>query len=344
MRVAGDRAPAPRQALRRDREPARLVRRPSDGQSASLARHRRGRLLREPRSVVEHAVARIAARPARRARLSRRLLADVTGDLCLVRGRLCGRADDRACGRRQEWTALVPVVVMPFATILLVAGYSTRNPTAVGMERSARADDPAPGILRVTRHPVMWAIGLWAIEPCDRQRRSELAAVFRRARGLWPSAATVLIDRKKQLALGSNWPRLAEVTSNLPFAALVAGRTGLRWREIGLLADHRRSAALRRPLPRSPDHYRGSGDGPVESSVTIGYGGSAMLLPLAGRRLYYDLVGPEDGPVVCITHSLASDGGMWAEQMPPLLQAGFRVLRSTCAGTAAATRSPATIR
>jgi 3-oxoadipate enol-lactonase len=52
-----------------------------------------------------------------------------------------------------------------------------------------------------------------------------------------------------------------------------------------------------------------------------------MLLPLAGRRLYYDLVGPEDGPVVCITHSLASDGGSWAEQVPALLQAGYRVLR-----------------
>ena len=46
---------------------------------------------------------------------------------------------------------------------------------------------------------------------------------------------TVLIDRKKQLALGSNWSRLAEVTSNLPFAALLTGRTGLRWREIGFL-------------------------------------------------------------------------------------------------------------
>ena len=52
-----------------------------------------------------------------------------------------------------------------------------------------------------------------------------------------------------------------------------------------------------------------------------------MLLSLTGRRLYYDLVGPESGPVVCITHSLASDSGMWAEQMTPLLQPGFRVLR-----------------
>jgi 3-oxoadipate enol-lactonase len=52
-----------------------------------------------------------------------------------------------------------------------------------------------------------------------------------------------------------------------------------------------------------------------------------MLLPLGGRRLYYDLIGPEDGPVVCITHSLASDGGSWAEEVPALLQAGFRVLR-----------------
>jgi 3-oxoadipate enol-lactonase len=48
-----------------------------------------------------------------------------------------------------------------------------------------------------------------------------------------------------------------------------------------------------------------------------------MLLPLQGRCLYYDIAGPENAPVVCITHSLASDGGSWAEQLPPLLQAGF---------------------
>ncbi|MBV9554364.1 MAG: alpha/beta fold hydrolase [Alphaproteobacteria bacterium] len=52
-----------------------------------------------------------------------------------------------------------------------------------------------------------------------------------------------------------------------------------------------------------------------------------MLLPLKGRSIAYDLIGPETAPTVCITHSLASDGGSWAEQVPALLQAGFRVLR-----------------
>jgi 3-oxoadipate enol-lactonase len=52
-----------------------------------------------------------------------------------------------------------------------------------------------------------------------------------------------------------------------------------------------------------------------------------MLLPLKGRSIAYDLVGPDTAPTVCITHSLASDGGSWAEQVPALLSAGFRVLR-----------------
>src|SRR5258707_15553823 len=52
-----------------------------------------------------------------------------------------------------------------------------------------------------------------------------------------------------------------------------------------------------------------------------------MLLPLQGRNIAYDLVGPDNAPTVCITHSLASDGGSWAEQVPALLQAGFRGLR-----------------
>ena len=69
-----------------------------------------------------------------------------------------------------------------------------------------------------------------------------------------------------------------------------------------------------------------------------------MLLPLDGRNIAYDLAGPETAPVVCMTHSLASDGGMWTEQVPPLLQPASACCASTCAAMAAAARSPATTR
>ncbi len=133
-----------------------------------------------------------------------------------------------------RWIALVPVLIMPLASLLLVAGYTTPNPTAIGMERSARADDPAPGILRVTRHPVMWAVGLWALSHLAANGDVASACFFGPLAAL-ALGGTVLIDRKKRLALGSHWQRLANVTSNLPFAALAARRTRLRWRDIGLL-------------------------------------------------------------------------------------------------------------
>jgi 3-oxoadipate enol-lactonase len=52
-----------------------------------------------------------------------------------------------------------------------------------------------------------------------------------------------------------------------------------------------------------------------------------MLLERTGRTICYDLLGPEGAEVVAFTHSLAADQGLWAEQVPALLAAGYRVLR-----------------
>ncbi len=52
-----------------------------------------------------------------------------------------------------------------------------------------------------------------------------------------------------------------------------------------------------------------------------------MILFHDNRRIYFDLAGPQNAPTVCFTHSLAADGGMWNEQLVPLLAAGYRVLR-----------------
>ena len=131
------------------------------------------------------------------------------------------------------WTHYLPVALMPVAAVLLVGGLTTRNPTLVGQERRAREDDPAPGILRVTRHPVMWTLGLWGLSHLA-ANGDAAAIVFFGLLTVLALGGTVLIDRRKRLALGTDWSRLAEVTSNLPFAAILAGRTRVSLREIGL--------------------------------------------------------------------------------------------------------------
>lgn len=52
-----------------------------------------------------------------------------------------------------------------------------------------------------------------------------------------------------------------------------------------------------------------------------------MLVNIDGRDLRYDIVGDEAGSVVCMAHCLSFDSGVWAEQVPYLLGAGWRVLR-----------------
>jgi 3-oxoadipate enol-lactonase len=43
--------------------------------------------------------------------------------------------------------------------------------------------------------------------------------------------------------------------------------------------------------------------------------------------IHYDLLGDGENGTVCFAHALAADSGMWAEQVPAVLGAGYRVLR-----------------
>nr|MDJ0936838.1 NnrU family protein [Kiloniellales bacterium] len=59
----------------------------------------------------------------------------------------------------------VPLILMPFALFLAVAGLTAPNPTMVGGERvvDGGPEDQTPGIVRITRHPFLWGVTLWAI-------------------------------------------------------------------------------------------------------------------------------------------------------------------------------------
>jgi len=127
---------------------------------------------------------------------------------------------------------LWPLVVMPFSFILIAAGLMTRNPSAVMQQAALKAEEPARGILRVTRHPMMWGIMLWA--GVHILARGDLASlVFFGGFLCLAAAGTVLIDTRKAATLGEEWKRYAQVTSNVPFGAIVSGRNRFDFAEIG---------------------------------------------------------------------------------------------------------------
>lgn len=127
---------------------------------------------------------------------------------------------------------LVPIVVMPFAFILLACGLLSRNPALLGQAGALKSEDPARGIIRITRHPVMWAIMLWAGAHLL-AIGSLQAVVFFGGLLLLAAAGTVLQDARKAKALGDDWRRFAARTSNIPFVAVAQGRGRIAWREIG---------------------------------------------------------------------------------------------------------------
>jgi uncharacterized membrane protein len=125
----------------------------------------------------------------------------------------------------------LPAVVMPFALVLIVCGYF-RNPTMVMADRLLKSDDPARGMIRVTRHPIMWGLILWAGAHLI-ARGDAKTLVFFGGLLLVAASGTLLMDWRKSRNLGADWLRFAAVTSHVPFVAIAQGRNRFDAREIG---------------------------------------------------------------------------------------------------------------
>ena len=134
-------------------------------------------------------------------------------------------------GEALRW---LPLVAMPFALILLVAGVSGPNPSAKGQEGVLRGAPTGRGILRVTRHPVLLATGLWALAHLLARGDAALL-VFFGAFVVLVVVGIALQERRKRATLGADWTAFAAATSVMPFAAILAGRNRLQPGEIGWL-------------------------------------------------------------------------------------------------------------
>lgn len=76
------------------------------------------------------------------------------------------------------WTYWIPNILMPIAFTFLVAGATTANPLSIAAPRKGFDPDNPGMIVRVTRHPVLWAFALWSLAHLPPNGDVAVAAMF----------------------------------------------------------------------------------------------------------------------------------------------------------------------
>ena len=109
----------------------------------------------------------------------------------------------------------VPLLAMPLACWLGVAGLAAVNPLSFGGLGRGRFDPDHPGILGLTRHPLLLAMAVWAF--AHMLANGDLAHVI--LFGLFAgfaAAGMALIDRRRRREMGQDaWAQLARNTGRL---------------------------------------------------------------------------------------------------------------------------------
>lgn len=142
------------------------------------------------------------------------------------------RGDDPVFWQATPVTVWIQLFVTLAAFLLIVPGLMTPNPTSVRQESRAQKDDAARGVLRITRHPFLWGVALWAAGHL--MVNGDLASLLLFGTLLVLGlAGPFSIDAKRRRALGAAWAPFAEKTSAVPFAAILQGRQTLELGEIG---------------------------------------------------------------------------------------------------------------
>lgn len=128
----------------------------------------------------------------------------------------------------------IPAIVMPFALFFAVCGLTTPSATMAGArEPDEPGRDLTRGIMRITRHPFLTGVALWAVAHLIANGDTASVILFAgmlilAVGGMWH------IDRRRERNFGAAWGPILMSTSAVPFAALIAGRTKFDWSGIGV--------------------------------------------------------------------------------------------------------------
>lgn len=116
-------------------------------------------------------------------------------------------------------------VLVFIAFLFAVIGILTPSPTRVGMESKL---DPhgVRGMVRITRHPFLWGVGLWAATHLVLNGDFASLILFGTLLVL-AIGGTAAIDAKRRRKFNEQWQAFARETSSVPFAAIAGGRNRL---------------------------------------------------------------------------------------------------------------------
>jgi uncharacterized membrane protein len=112
-------------------------------------------------------------------------------------------------------------VLVLIAFLFAVIGIMTPSPTQVGMESKL---DPAMarGMVRITRHPFLWGVGLWAATHLVVNGDVASLILFGTLLVL-AIGGTASIDAKRRRKFPEQWQKFTQATSSVPFAAIARG-------------------------------------------------------------------------------------------------------------------------
>lgn len=138
------------------------------------------------------------------------------------------------------WQNWAPFLLMPAATLLTCLAVGAPNPLSFGGAHCERFDPARPGVVGLARHPILWAMALWA--GAHLVPNGDLAHVVLFGGSLaFALAGMAALDARLRRRLGAaEWARLARLGSSFPLQAWLDGRRPpygpFPWRRLAVAA------------------------------------------------------------------------------------------------------------
>ena len=130
------------------------------------------------------------------------------------------------------WMSVICMLLMLPALVLFIGAVTVRNPTSVAGARALASENPAQGVLRITRHPMLWTFAIWAAIHMIIFGTLG-ASLFFGAFLVVALAGMPSLDAKIAKRDPHHWSEYAKVTSVVPFVAIAQHRNHFVFAEIG---------------------------------------------------------------------------------------------------------------